>query len=257
MLALQLAVDTATAKAKAGGGMALVGVHSTTTSSGMLAYYGERLAAQGLVGILAATSPEFVSMVPGGDGVFGTNPICFAFPQAGEAPFVVDFATAAIAYYGVGGLQHARRPSCRRTTPAPRGPTKCPPTITHTHTHTHTWHVVLQPNRGSAATVDTKQVLKAKSLGQQLPAGVAFDPKGHPTTDPDAALAGTLGTFGGHKGAALALCVELLGAALPGAGVVADATNPKSKSWGHTVIALDPALLVDDFPDRVRKVCIG
>jgi LDH2 family malate/lactate/ureidoglycolate dehydrogenase len=198
MLALRLAVDTAVAKARGGAGVALVGVRRTTTSSGMLAYFGERLAASGLVGILFATSPEKVSMVPGGAGVFGTNPVCFAFPTpAGRPPFVVDFATAAIAYYGV---------------------------------------------------------LRAKGLGQALPPGCAFDPDGRPTTDPDLALAGTLGAFGAHKGAALALCVELLGSALPGAGVVADAANPKAQSWGHTVIALDPALLVDGFAERVATV---
>ena len=198
MLALRLAVDTAVSKARLGAGLSLVGVRGTRTSSGMLAYFGERLAASGLVGIIFATSPEFVSMVPGGKGVFGTIPVCFAFPTAGERkPLVVDFATAAIAFYGV---------------------------------------------------------LKAKGLGQQLPAGVAFDAAGLPTTDPDTALAGTLGAFGAHKGAALALCVELLGSALPGAGVVADAANPKAESWGHTVIALDPALLVDDFQERVVAV---
>lgn len=209
MLALRLAVDTAASKARAGGGLAIVGVNSTSTSSGMLAFFGERLAATGLVGILFATSPEFVSMVPGGAGVFGTNPVCFAFPttttttsastggEESTSTFVVDFATAAVAFYGV---------------------------------------------------------LKAKGLGQQLPEGSAFDSAGKATTSPDAALAGSLAAFGGHKGAALALCVELLGSALPGAGVVNDKDNAKASNWGHTVIAIDPSLLVDDFPSRVRHI---
>ena len=36
--------------------------------------------------------------------------------------------------------------------------------------------------------------------------------------------------------------------------MVADSANPKAQSWGHTVIALDPALLVDDFQERVVAV---
>ena len=47
----------------------------------MLAYYGERIAERGLIGIITATSPEFVSHTAGGNAVYGTNPICFAFPQ--------------------------------------------------------------------------------------------------------------------------------------------------------------------------------
>ncbi|WP_353962193.1 Ldh family oxidoreductase [Crenobacter oryzisoli] len=38
-------------------------------------------------------------MVPegGSKGVFGTNPLAFAWPRRGREPFVFDFATSAIA----------------------------------------------------------------------------------------------------------------------------------------------------------------
>lgn len=52
--------------------------------------------------------------------------------------------------------------------------------------------------------------------GKALKPGWAIDRDGNPTTDPEAALAGAQLTFGGHKGTAIALMVELLAAALTG-----------------------------------------
>lgn len=59
-------------------------------SKGMLAYYGERLAKKGLVGLIFAVSPEFVAHVPGGDGVYGTCACLFYSNPLGntcEMPF--------------------------------------------------------------------------------------------------------------------------------------------------------------------------
>ena len=42
------------------------------------------MAKKGLIGIALANSPEFVAAAPGGKGVFGTNPIAFGIPRAGE-----------------------------------------------------------------------------------------------------------------------------------------------------------------------------
>ena len=52
--------------------------------------------------------------------------------------------------------------------------------------------------------------------GKSLPEGWAIDEHGKPTTDPQRALAGAQLPFGGHKGASLALMVELLAGALIG-----------------------------------------
>ena len=48
-----------------------------------------------------ANSPEFVAAAGGGDAVFGTNPLAVGVPRAGQAPFVFDMATSAIALFGV------------------------------------------------------------------------------------------------------------------------------------------------------------
>jgi len=57
-------------------------------------------------------------------------------------------------------------------------------------------------------------VANAAAEGQSIPADWALDKEGHPTTDPNAGLAGSIAPAGGHKGAALALMVEVLSAGL-------------------------------------------
>lgn len=57
----------------------------------------------------------------------------------------------------------------------------------------------------------------AARAGQQLPEGMGVDANGEPTTEPKAILeGGALLPFGGHKGSALSMMVELLAAALTG-----------------------------------------
>lgn len=55
-----------------------------------------------------------------------------------------------------------------------------------------------------------------QEAGKTLPDGWAIDRNGQPTNDPSAALEGAQLPFGGYKGAALALMVELLAGALIG-----------------------------------------
>jgi len=61
------------------------------------------------------------------------------------------------------------------------------------------------------------KILTAAQTGEPIPAGWAVDQEGAPTTDAAAALKGALSPIGGAKGAALALMVEVLAAALAGA----------------------------------------
>lgn len=57
----------------------------------------EMIAAQGLVGLAMNPSHSWVAPAGGTRGVFGTNPLAFAWPRANGLPFVFDFATSAIA----------------------------------------------------------------------------------------------------------------------------------------------------------------
>ncbi len=87
-------------------------------------------------------------------------------------------------------------------------------------------------------------VILAKAEGETIPDGVAYDSEGRLTTDPAAALAGAIKAFGGYKGAALALIVEVLTRPLVGAIRQEDG---KKLDWGNLVFAIDPELLADDL----------
>ena len=58
------------------------------------------------------------------------------------------------------------------------------------------------------------KIMQAATRNESIPEGWALGPSGKPTTDPREALAGTMVPIGGAKGAALAMMVELLSAAL-------------------------------------------
>lgn len=60
------------------------------------------------------------------------------------------------------------------------------------------------------------EIMICQRDGKSIPEGWALDKDGSPTTDPAAALAGTQLAFGGYKGSAFALMVELLSGALIG-----------------------------------------
>jgi len=99
-------------------------------------------------------------------------------------------------------------------------------------------------------------VLKALRVGEQIPAEWAVDAQGRPTTDPQAALAGSLAPLGGPKGFALALLVEVLAAVLPGAavgpevaGTFVDSDRPSNV--GQFFLALDPEAFGPGFRQRM------
>jgi (2R)-3-sulfolactate dehydrogenase (NADP+) len=91
-----------------------------------------------------------------------------------------------------------------------------------------------------------KIMLYAKE-GKPIPLGWAVDKNGNPTTDPKAALTGSLTAIGGVKGAALALMVEVLCVALTGAAFSFENDSyfePGNKPRiGHAILALDPGAL--------------
>ncbi len=81
--------------------------------------------------------------------------------------------------------------------------------------------------------------------GKPLPEGWAIDAGGNPTTDPEAALAGAQLTYGGYKGAAIALMVELLAGALIGdlfsyQSTERDTVKSGAPFGGEFIIAINP-----------------
>lgn len=100
----------------------------------------------------------------------------------------------------------------------------------------------------SLSKVARGNIMTAKQRGETIPEGWALDDAGRPTTDPDAALRGTMVPMADAKGIALALMVELLAAGLTGSNFAAeassylDAQGPPS-STGQLIIAIDPGAL--------------
>lgn len=90
---------------------------------------------------------------------------------------------------------------------------------------TNPWSLAVPDGRGgarfvidqSASVVAKSEVMKRARAGEPIPAGWALDAEGHPTTDPAAALKGTMAPAGGYKGVGSALLVEVFAACLAGA----------------------------------------
>ena len=87
--------------------------------------------------------------------------------------------------------------------------------------------------------------------GKPIPEGWAVGPDGEPTTDPATALAGAQLPFGGYKGAAIALMVELLAGALIGdvfsfEASEADTGKVGAPCGGEFMIVIDPTRCVGD-----------
>jgi (2R)-3-sulfolactate dehydrogenase (NADP+) len=97
----------------------------------------------------------------------------------------------------------------------------------------------------SLSKVARGNILAARQKGERIPEGWALDSSGAPTTDPEAALAGTMLPLGDAKGTALALMVELLAAGLTGANYAAEASSfldaeGPPPGTGQLIIAFDP-----------------
>lgn len=57
--------------------------------------YGRKIAQEGYIGMITNNGgPSVVAPFGGGKAIFGTNPLCFAFPSGGSKPYVFDFSTA-------------------------------------------------------------------------------------------------------------------------------------------------------------------
>ena len=167
---------------------------------GRLGEWAEQAAGEGVVGMIAVSwgNGPFAATPFGGAGkVLSTNPIAFGIPIEGGTPFVLDYATTAVAE---GKLRVAR----------------------------------------------AKQA--------SVPDGWIVDAQGRPTNDPEAFYAGwMLLPFGGHKGYALAMVVELLSIALTGADV---ATDERGRVNGGVFLAIDPAAVrpLDDFRRAAGRI---
>ncbi|VVN93560.1 Ldh family oxidoreductase [Pseudomonas fluorescens] len=101
----------------------------------------------------------------------------------------------------------------------------------------------------------------AARKGERLPVGMGVDSLGQPTQDPKAILeGGALLPFGGHKGSALSMMVELLAAALTGGNFSFEfdwSNHPGGRTpWtGQLLIVIDPSKAAgQSFAERSQEL---
>jgi len=99
MVVIDTAVAVAIEKARASG-CAIVGTFNTSQSCGALGFYTEKIASAGFIGIVMATSPEFVAPHGARQPILGTNPLTVGVPTD-RGLFLMDQATAAFPWFGL------------------------------------------------------------------------------------------------------------------------------------------------------------
>lgn len=113
----------------------------------------------------------------------------------------------------------------------------------------------------STTTVALGKITMAKAAGLSIPEGWAVDADGKPTTDPAAALGGSLVSMGGYKGWGFGLMAELLAAGMTG-GVASQDVKPLKApegpphDLGQYYLLMDPDIS-GVFFDRLEQVAQG
>ncbi len=110
----------------------------------------------------------------------------------------------------------------------------------------------------STTTVALGKITMAKAAGEAIPEGWAVDADGRPTTDPEAALKGSLVSMGGYKGWGFGLMAELLAAGMTGSVAAVDIGPLKAPEGpphdiGDYYLIMDPSAS-GVFFDRLTQI---
>ena len=110
----------------------------------------------------------------------------------------------------------------------------------------------------ATSTVAQGKVILSAKEGKSIPEGWAVGPDGQPTTDPNEALKGAMLPFGGPKGYAIALIIDILcsclSGALPSTGINnfwSDFENPQDLGYFFGAIDISRLMPLDVFTARV------
>lgn len=112
----------------------------------------------------------------------------------------------------------------------------------------------------STSAVALGKITMAAAAGESIPTGWAVDEHGRDTTDPHAALRGSLLSAGGHKGYGLGLMVEVLASALTGSTASwqiepLKATDGRPHDIGQFYLLIDPGSFAGEgFHERVEAL---
>jgi len=112
----------------------------------------------------------------------------------------------------------------------------------------------------STSVVARGKIIVAAKEGKPIPPGWAIDLDGNPTTDAKAALAGSVLPFGGPKGSAISVIIDVLSGALTGAAfglTLNTLENLKAEQdLGHIFMAMrtDMFVTAEDFAVRMDEL---
>jgi len=210
----------------------------------------------------AKATPELSALAPGVlrvDAKFGFAPLAL---QMSAEPLIDKARSNGIAALAINNVYHiaALWPEVERIAEcglvafaftaampyvAPAGGTKA---LYGTNPMAFAWPRVNHPpmvfDQASSVTARGEIQLHLRD-GNAIPEGWGIGPDGEATTDPQTALDGAQLTFGGHKGASIALMVELLAGALIGDVFSYEAKERDSGTGapcgGEFLMAIDPA----------------
>jgi L-2-hydroxycarboxylate dehydrogenase (NAD+) len=93
----------------------------------------------------------------------------------------------------------------------------------------------------STAAITNGEILLALKDGRTIPEGRALDSNGHPTTDPEQARTGGVLSFGGHKGYALSVMIQMFSGILVNAATVPE----PGTNYGIFMLAISPDIFLE------------
>ena len=111
----------------------------------------------------------------------------------------------------------------------------------------------------STTAIALGKITMAKAAGEKIPLGWAIDETGADTTDPEAALKGSLKSAGGYKGWGHGLMVEVLAAAFTGSIASTDVEPLKAPTGsphnlGQYYFILDPTIHNANFHNQISAL---
>lgn len=112
----------------------------------------------------------------------------------------------------------------------------------------------------AVSNVARGKIRLAAKNNEKIPLGWALDENGAPTDNPHEAIKGTMLPIGEHKGAGLAMIVDLLAGLLTGSGFASGVkplnTNNDYSKNGHFIILLNYSIIMHskDYEDKLRDM---
>lgn len=101
----------------------------------------------------------------------------------------------------------------------------------------------------ASSVVARGKIILAAQRGEPIPEGWALDPEGNPTTDPELGLRGPVLPFGGAKGSAISLLIDIFSGVLSGASYGRHLNTLEDlnhvQNLGHFCLAIDPGRFME------------